>query len=360
MSLTNSLRRAYRKVRSRQPNHALAVELVNICNLHCAYCLRDESMLYGKAQFLEVSRLFGLLDSRPRDLKSLSVSLTGGEPLLHPQFGEVARGLHERKVPYKVVTNGWHFDRVFDDLRATRPTLAAVAFSLDGPTRAAHDAQRGDGSFDRLMKAVALCQGAKIPFGFNVVLRRDTFPQIERIAVFGARLGARSVNLGALLPTTLAVHREWGLSKDEELQARGEAAALTGILKIPVRVSFGLYDDAPGPHCPPLSGRSATLDYRGRLRLCGNLSSFRGGSGERDVVAQSEHLSLGEGWHALGVIGHASLRARDAALGKLAAEDGRPDPILGSPCLSCLGHFDKLDSGVRAELLARWSRKAPA
>ncbi len=132
--LKNSLRRLYRRLRPARPERVLGVELVNICNLHCAYCFRDEEMLYGKAQYLDPSRLFGLLDSMPSVMKPFAVSLTGGEPLLHPRFGEVIRGLDTRRVRFRVVTNGWHFDRAYADFRAARASLAAISFSGDGAT----------------------------------------------------------------------------------------------------------------------------------------------------------------------------------------------------------------------------------
>jgi len=328
------------------------VEFVNICNLHCAYCYRDEEMLYGKAQYLDPARLFDLLDAAPETLKPISVSLTGGEPLLHPRFSEVVRGLDERRVRFKLVTNGWHFDRVYEDLRRARKRLTGISFSLDGHTREAHDTHRGPGSFDRVMKAVALCAAARLPFQFNVVLRRDTLGQMERLAVLGARLGAQVVNFGAMLPTSAALHREWGLSRAQEMEARREATALSRILSVPVRVLFGLYDDAPGAHCSPLNGRSLTLDYKGQLRLCGNLSSFRGSPAEGDVPAGASSLSLDDGWARIGEIGKQALRHRDDALDRLPASAGRPDPVLGSPCLSCLNHFDKLSPEIRAHLLA--------
>lgn len=350
--LKNSFRRVYRWLRPVRAERVLGVEFVNICNLHCAYCFRDEEMLYGKARYLEPERLFGLIDSMPEDLKPLSVSLTGGEPLLHPRFGEVVRGLDHRRVRFKVVTNGWHFDRVFEDLRAASKRLTGVSFSVDGATREAHDAYRGAGSFDRVMKALALCDAARLPFQFNIVLRSDTVGQMERIAVLAARLGARAVNFGAMLPTSAAAHREWGLSRAQEMEARREVTALAKVLTIPVRVLFGLYDDAPGAHCAPLNGRALTLDYKGQLRLCGNLSSFRGALSEGDVPEGASSLSLEKGWTRVGSIGGRALRHRDEALAKLPAAAGRPDPILGSPCLSCLSYFDKLNPDLRAALLA--------
>jgi len=350
--LKNSLRRIYRKLRPGKRERILGVELVNICNLHCAYCFRDEDVLYGKAQPLDPARLFDLLDQAPESLKPIVVSFTGGEPTLHPRFGEIVRGVSDRKVRFKMVTNGWHFDRVSDDLAAARKRLMGISFSLDGATRSTHDSHPGAGSFSRIMKALALCEAHGLPFQFNVLLRRDTLGEMERIAVLAARLGARRINFGAMLPTSASAHQEWGLTRTQELEARREAAALSRILTIPVEVTFGLHDPAPGAHCPPLKGDAITLDYRGQLRLCGNLSSFRGAHHEGDVPQGAATLSLAEGWVRIAPIGRRSLEDRDRAIAHATGGGEQLDAILGSPCLSCLGHFDKLSPGMRAALSA--------
>ena len=69
----------------------LTVELTNVCNLHCSYCLRDEEALYhNPANFLAVD-LFARAATSARDLMAIEhVMFTGGEPTLHPRFGEPA------------------------------------------------------------------------------------------------------------------------------------------------------------------------------------------------------------------------------------------------------------------------------
>ena len=136
------------------------------------------------------------------------------------------------------------------------------------------------------------------------------------------------------------------------MEARREASALSRLLNLKIRVAFGLYDRAPGAHCPPMLGRTVTLDYKGQLRLCGNLSSFRGGANEGDVPEAAATATLEEGWSRIDLIGHRALHDRDSRLAQIPPSTGSPDPILGSPCLSCLRHFDKLSPEIQAHLLS--------
>lgn len=338
--LKNFSRRVLRRLRPPKPLRYLSFELVGPCNLHCSYCLRSESMLYGKASFLPRERVYRILEGIKKEWGEFSLTLTGGEPTLHPEFGGVLDDASTLGLRYKVVTNGWHFARVAGDLIRTRDKLMSISFSLDGVTREAHDSFRGKGSFDRLMKAITSCRHHKLPFQINVVLRKDTRPQMEAIALLGARLGAKGVNFGAMLPTSAEDFKRHALTRDEEKDAEREGLELSRVFKMPVRVPFVLYRPQSGAHCYPLVGKSMNVDHLGRLTLCANLSFFRGGECSAEVAGDASTgpaALIG----ALGQLQKDTLAARDASL-HACAQDGRaPDAFLSSPCLSCLKRFDK-------------------
>lgn len=297
-------------------------------------------MLYGKASFLAREKVQRIVAGLRSEWGDFSLTLTGGEPTLHPEFGGVVDDVVALGLRYKVVTNGWHFDRVIDPLVRTRERLSSVSFSLDGATREAHDSWRGKGSFDRVMKAITAARHHKLPFQINVVLRKDTWPHMEAIALLGARLGSKGVNFGAMLPTSSDDFARHSLSPAEEKDAEREGLELSQVLRMPVRVPFVLYRPQSGPHCYPLSGRAVNIDHEGRLTLCANLSFFRGSqctaevAGEADAHPKDLLRSLGE-------VQAQTLAERDRRLATCAKDGEAPDTFLSSPCLSCLKRFDK-------------------
>jgi MoaA/NifB/PqqE/SkfB family radical SAM enzyme len=297
-------------------------------------------MLYGKASFLPREKVLNILAGIKKEWGHFSVALTGGEPTLHPEFGGVVDDIHALGLSYKVVTNGWHFDRVVDHLIRTRDRLTSVSFSLDGATREAHDSWRGKGSFDRLMRAVTAAKHYKLPFQLNVVLRRDTWPQMEAIALLAARLGSRGVNFGSMLPTSAGDFERLALTAAEEQDALREGQELSRVFRMPVRVPFVLYRESKGAHCFPLAGRSMNVDHLGRLTLCANLSFFRGGECSAEVLGDAE-TQTGAIIKQMGEVQSATLSARDAALDACEKEGRTPDVFLSSPCLSCLKRFEK-------------------
>ncbi|MCA1621380.1 MAG: radical SAM protein [Acidobacteria bacterium] len=321
----------------------LIVELTNICNLHCSYCLRDEDALYHTpANFFPVELLRRVVREAREAVGAKQVMFTGGETTLHPHFREVVEAVDAEGLTCSFVTNGWHFERVWPAVAANRAAVSHVSFSLDGPTRETHDRWRGDGSFVRLARAFARCQAARLPFVVKVGLRRDTLPLLEQTALFAARMGAAGLSFGYNLPTSGAADDELSLSAEERTEAEQEVAVLARVFRMRVSLEVGYSNVDPEPPCSALAGTSFNIDYRGRLSLCCNLSGYRGAAGEGDVVADLNGEDFASALARLRGVASAQNERRRAALAAAAASGERPGLQLGSPCLFCLRSFGKI------------------
>ena len=223
----------------------LNVELANICNLHCSYCFRSDENLYtSHAEFFPLELLQRVIGEARAAANVTRISFTGGEPTLHPQFEETLRVIRDADLTVSFVTNGWHFERVWPALQTNRATVSHVAFSLDGVTREDHDRWRGNGSFDRLVRAFTRCYMSKLPFVIKIVIRRDLVDQLEQIAIFAARMGAASLHFAHVMPTSDAVADVSALTLNEQRAVEQEIALLARIFKmnigIDVRYNLGL------------------------------------------------------------------------------------------------------------------------
>lgn len=330
--------------RARYGPQRLSVELANICNLHCSYCFRSEDHLYSsQAEFFPVELLRRII-AEARDVANVArISFTGGEPTLHPQFAETLETVAAAGLTSSFVTNGWHFERVWPSLVENRKSISHVAFSLDGITRESHDRWRGNGSFDRLVRAFSRCYMSGLPFVIKVSIRRDLVGQLEHIALFAARMGATALNFAHVMPTSAAVEDESALDREERRVAEEEIALLARIFKMDVRVDVGYYNiDVDRPPCSPLAGTSMNVDYRGRLSLCCNLSGYRGAAEETDVVADLNVESFASAFAKLQALASVQLQRRKDALATLRAQGVEPDVYTGSPCLFCLQSFGKV------------------
>jgi sulfatase maturation enzyme AslB (radical SAM superfamily) len=337
-----------------EPRHSsrrIVLELTNICNLHCSYCLRDDEALYQtRARFFPVDLLRRILRDAREAANIRHVSFTGGEPTLHPHFAQILESVGGEGVRASFVTNGWHFDRVWPALEAHRSAVSLVSFSVDGATRETHDRWRGEGSFDRVIRALTRCRVGRVPFALKAVIRRDMVSQFQEIALLAARLGAQALHFSHMLPTSGEVESESAMNLEERAYAEQEIALLRGILKMPVALDVGYWNVDPAPPCAPLQGASFSVDYQGRLSLCCNMSGFRGAAQESDVVADLNEESFTTAWSRVQQLASAQVARRAAALARPGADT---DLYTASPCLFCLHSFGKIPWRSMTSTLAR-------
>ncbi|HZI19427.1 MAG TPA: radical SAM protein [Pyrinomonadaceae bacterium] len=336
------------------PLRQISFELTNICNLRCSYCVRDDESLYRTpAHYFPVTLLRRVLAEASATHPLQVVSFTGGEPTLHPKFGEVVGAVAGAGLRLTLVTNGWHFERVRPHLLKHREAIGHVAFSVDGATAPEHDGWRGEGSFARVLRAVESCRADGLSFGFKVVLRRDVVARLEAVAMTAARLGARSLQFSHFLPTSSAAEGESALSAGERREAEREVGALARILRMQVGLSAGYHNTDPDPPCIVLRGESCHVDFRGRLTLCCNLSDYRGAGDEPDVLADLNREPFARAYERLRHVAAGQLERRREALGDFAARGQEPDLETASPCLFCIKCFSKTPWRPKAEAPAR-------
>jgi MoaA/NifB/PqqE/SkfB family radical SAM enzyme len=220
--------------------------------------LRDEDALYHTpAHFFSPDLLNDILTQARGVMGITAVVFTGGEPILHPEFERILEVSAASDLKISFVTNGWHFDRVWPSILTHREAITHVAFSLDGATAETHDAWRGSGSFERVVRAFSRCFVTGIPFTVKVGIRRDTIQQLEQIALFAARLGASSLNFAHIMPTSSEVEEASSLSYAERQRADQEIANLARIFKMKIGIDVGYHNLDVSPPCSALAHRSS-------------------------------------------------------------------------------------------------------
>jgi MoaA/NifB/PqqE/SkfB family radical SAM enzyme len=338
----------------------ISIELTNVCNLHCSYCVRDEDNLYHTAARFFPAPLLRKIIRRAKETYGIKhVSFTGGEVTIHPQFAEIVEEVAAEGLQLSFVTNGWHFDRVYPVILRNLDAVRIVAFSLDGTTREAHDGWRGAGSFIRVVQAITRCRKSNIPFILKVGIRRDTILYLKDFVMFAARLGAAGLHFSHLLPTSAAMETESALTLSERRVAETEITILAAIFKMPVGIVTGYHNTDPSPPCAALLGTTCNVDFNGRLSLCCNLSGYRGADGEPDVVADLTKEDFAVGYERLKRVVDEQNERRRQALASIEASGSEIDLYTGSPCLFCLQSFGKTPWHVNTNPVGLLSRSLP-
>lgn len=151
------------RVRARSIPWAAYLELTYACNWRCVFCYNPRR---NDLRRLALSDWLPVLDSLRR-LGTLNLTITGGEPLAHPQFFEIARAARERAFALRIFTNAALID---DDAAARIASFdpLAVESSLHGATAAVHDkATATPGSFDAMWRGIEKLAGR----GVRIVLK---------------------------------------------------------------------------------------------------------------------------------------------------------------------------------------------
>ncbi len=122
----------------------LELQITNACNLRCKHCYIGEEI----PRELPVQGIRSALREF-EEMQGLRVLVTGGEPLLHTNFGEVNDMLPDFSVRKVLFTNALLIKK--DILKSLN--VEEIRVSIDG-LEIAHDALRGAGTFARSMDAV--------------------------------------------------------------------------------------------------------------------------------------------------------------------------------------------------------------
>jgi radical SAM protein with 4Fe4S-binding SPASM domain len=140
-------------------------EITNACNLRCIHCEGNAGK--KKTDELTTAEALALCDQLA-DLGTEKVHLSGGEPLLRPDWPLIAERLKSRGVAVHLITNGLLFSEAIAE-QCQAVGIDMVAISIDG-TMAVHDAIRrypkkeaGPSPFRRAFEALALSRASGFP-----------------------------------------------------------------------------------------------------------------------------------------------------------------------------------------------------
>lgn len=157
----------------------MTLSLTNRCNFRCEYChiplqRRDEMSTDEWRSAIDELRAAGMGRA----------SLIGGEPLLRKDVGEVIEHLRASGVHAAMNTNGWLVEDRIDDVSK----LDLVCLTLDGP-REVHDAQRHQGSYDKVIAALDLLRSRGVPVVTMTVLTPRGIEGVDHVLDVAASMG---------------------------------------------------------------------------------------------------------------------------------------------------------------------------
>jgi radical SAM protein with 4Fe4S-binding SPASM domain len=150
---------------------ALGLGLTNECNLACAFCYRDPT----RTDRLSLDQVKAVMERLP----VRSVNLGTGENGMHPDFKAILAYLQTQPVQLTITSNG-HSVAVLEDneLRAFHD----IEFSLDYPTQAEQDAQRGHGNWALIHQQAERCLKLDMAVTIVAVMMKSNYLRLASVA----------------------------------------------------------------------------------------------------------------------------------------------------------------------------------
>lgn len=178
---------------------SLHIELTRKCNLRCYYCYNESSLAVSEDK-IQTAVLFQIISELAE--KGLSVvEITGGEPLLHPDFFRIVDFCYNHLQLFSILTNGTLVDERFIDKILPYRKKIVFSISLDSfDKQDFENKSRVKGSFDKASKAIKLLSDAGFIVRASMSVDESNWKQIEPTLLYAKSLGATKFTYSPIIP----------------------------------------------------------------------------------------------------------------------------------------------------------------
>jgi len=164
--------------------------LTERCNSRCVTC---DYWRHGRAD-MSLNAVRRLAPSLKR-LGTEVALLSGGEPLLNPEWVPIAELLRESGLKLWLLTSGLSLAK---HARRAGALFQAITVSLDGTDRETYQAIRGLDALDNVCEGIRAAAAHGVAPSLRVTVQRANFRQLPRFVAMAKELGARQVSFLAV------------------------------------------------------------------------------------------------------------------------------------------------------------------
>ena len=164
------------------------MELLPLCNMHCNMCYvrREETGILSAKEWIEIGR-------SARDAGVLMLLLTGGEPLLHPGFGEIYLELQKMGLVLSVNTNGTLLDEEWADFFCENPCRRIKVTLYGGSDETYGRLCHYSEGFEKTVRALELLKERGISCHVNMTIVRENRQDLSGMRKIARRFDAQIV-----------------------------------------------------------------------------------------------------------------------------------------------------------------------
>ncbi len=185
--------RAYREYNHKRIAHAKWA-ITSKCNMNCLHCYNKSGSLSEHESDISLKEAQTIIE-RLLDYGVESVTLTGGEPTVSPNFMEIVRLVHEAGIRIKaILTNGMLIDEKMLDQFETMEIYPTWIISFDG--LGVHEWVRNiKGCEEKVKNNIALCRNRGAITTISINVNKKSLPVLDETIEYFIGVGCKSFRL---------------------------------------------------------------------------------------------------------------------------------------------------------------------
>jgi MoaA/NifB/PqqE/SkfB family radical SAM enzyme len=157
--------------------------ITNRCNLRCTYCYAKVSD--RQMEDLSKTDIFLMIDALKK-AGTVLIVLSGGEPLIRDDVGEIIDYVRKKNLMCEVLTNGYPVEKRIDDLKK----VDSLCISIDGDEQT-HDRGRGKGSYATAVRALEAALAHNISTRIHATITTNNISSLRYLINLAQTYGVR-------------------------------------------------------------------------------------------------------------------------------------------------------------------------
>ncbi|RLK62572.1 radical SAM protein [Atopobacter sp. AH10] len=189
----------------------IVIELTNKCHLQCVHCFKECSPKLSSS--IDSDQLFKFLNS----IKGIvsEIQITGGEPMIHPQFNAISEFVNTN-FDYTSITTTGHF--INTNNLSVMSYFDHIQISLYDYDPAIHDTiTKKKGAFLRTLAGIQCLTDINASFSVSNIVRHQFLNRFDQYIQFLIQHHIPELSMGLLsqLGRGIPIHKKWLLSENE-------------------------------------------------------------------------------------------------------------------------------------------------
>jgi len=168
--------------------HACQMEITNKCNERCLHCYIPHQL---KNETLDFDLIINILNQL-QDLGTLSLTISGGEALLHPKINEILIAARERDFSINLLSNLTQLTpNLLDTLKKVHPSIVQTSLYSTDPQEHDHITKL-QGSFEKTDKSIKMLIEANIPVQISCPTMKSNFKSYKKVLEYAQSLNCKA------------------------------------------------------------------------------------------------------------------------------------------------------------------------